>query len=201
MHISALSAMGHSAGAYLALMSGFVVTPRPAAVVSIAGYGRLSAEEFSKPSQHYVSSYALAEEESARRFLQHGRGLIVSESGPFDSMQRYTGRGLFYLFLRQSGTWLREISGGKSVDLEWLREDEPLFNISSAYPPTTLIHGGRDADVSFEQSLRLQRALASHGVPNELLSEEHWGHAFVYDFDKSAEEAFDRTVLFLQKYT
>ena len=64
-----------------------------------------------------------------------------------------------------------------------------------------LLHGGRDTDVSFEQSLRLQRALASHGVPNELLSDENWGHVFVYDFDKSVEEAFDRTVLFLQKYT
>ena len=36
-----IAILGHSAGAYLALIGGYKLHPRPAALVSIAGYGRL----------------------------------------------------------------------------------------------------------------------------------------------------------------
>ena len=192
----------HSAGAYLTLISGSAATPRPAALVSMAGYGRLSVDEFSEPSQHYVSSHERAEEERVLAVLYN----TVVES-PFRRAARLTqcngtrvGDCSTCSCAKAALGCARSAAVGPD-DLEWLREYEPLFNISSAYPPTMLLHGPHDTDVSFEQSLRLQRALTCHGVPNELLSDENWSHVFVYDFDKSVEEAFDRTILFLQKYT
>ena len=43
----------------------------------------------------------------------------------------------------------------------------PVRNVSAEYPPTLLIHGTKDTDVPYEQSVLMARELALHGV-------EHW---------------------------
>ena len=53
---------GHSAGAFLTLVSGYKLDPRPAALVSMAGYGKLTHDEFVKSSPYYVQEHALADE-------------------------------------------------------------------------------------------------------------------------------------------
>ena len=195
-----MSVMGHSAGAYLALMSGFVVTPRPAAVVSIAGYGRLSAEEFSKPSQHYVSSYALAEEESARRFFTtRSRTHRLGERPVRLDATLHRSRTVLsvlapkrHLAARDQRREIRRprMAAGIRTSIQH------LVGVSAHHAPPR-----RTRHRCVLRTVAASARLASHGVPNELLSDENWGHVFVYDFDKSVEEAFDRTVLFLQKYT
>ena len=131
-----IAVLGHSAGAYLTLMAGYKLNPRPAALVSIAGYGRLLSDAFTTASPHYVQARGPVDERDAR---QHVAGAPVSQSGPNDSMQWFSGRGLFYLFCRQRGVWLSEVSGHDVSDQHWFWKYEPLRHVSAQYPPTMLL--------------------------------------------------------------
>src|SRR5437764_11904132 len=48
-----LGVIGHSAGGYLTLMSGFCVEPRPQALVSFYGYGDIVGPWYSRPDPFY----------------------------------------------------------------------------------------------------------------------------------------------------
>jgi acetyl esterase/lipase len=50
---SRIAVAGGSAGGYLTLMTGFCVKPRPAALVSLWGYGDLAGDWYTKPSEFY----------------------------------------------------------------------------------------------------------------------------------------------------
>ncbi len=190
-----IALLGHSAGAYLALLGGFKLDPRPAAVVSLAGFGEVARGAFAAPSPHHLSEHELVEERDARQTVG---GAPISESGPNDSMQYYSGRGLFYLFCRQQGIWLSEVSGNDSGDPDGFAEYEPLHNISAEYPPTMLLHGELDTDVSVEQSDLMRQELLHNGVATEFLRNPNWGHAFLYmPNDDSVPKAFSEIVAFL----
>ncbi len=193
-----IAILGHSAGAYLTLMSGYKLNPRPAALVALAGYGKLTSEAFTRPSPYYVGEYESVDEYDARQTIGEQ---MISESGPHDSMQRYLGRGLFYLFCRQKGIWLREVAGHEPGDQEWFAKYEPIRNISAAYPPTMLLHGEPDTDIPFEQSLLMQQELARYGVVHEFVRNPNWGHTFLYiPNDASVDEAFGKIVSFLEQH-
>ena len=51
-----IAVVGHSAGGYLALMAGFRLTPRPAAVVSFYGYGDIAGAWYSRPTRFTAGS-------------------------------------------------------------------------------------------------------------------------------------------------
>ena len=192
-----IAVLGHSGGGYLALWSGFGVTPRPAAIVSIAGYGSLANAEFTAPSRFYASLPTV--DESAARAAVATRAL--ARSGPGDSMQFFTGRGAFYLFCRQRGKWLREIAGHDSTDTDWFAAFEPVRNVTSDYPPTLLLHGDADADIDVAQAEAMQRSLARHGVAHEFIRRPEWGHAFPYvPNDPVTVGAFDRIATLLDAH-
>lgn len=193
-----IAVVGHSAGAFLTLLSGYRLDPCPAALVAMAGYGKLLHDEFTRPSSHYVQHHALADEYQAREAIGQEP---ISASGRNDSMQRYTGRGYYYLFCRQQGIWLREVSGHNPDDQAWFAQYEPIRNVSAAYPPTMLLHGEPDTDIPHEQSVLMQQELARHGVAHEFISNPNWGHAFPYiPNDPSVDEAFKQIIAFLQQH-
>lgn len=193
-----IAIVGHSAGAFLTLVSGYRLDPRPAALVSMAGYGKLTHEEFTKSSLYYVQEHSLVKESDARESVGVG---TISSSGPNDSMRRYSGRGLFYLYCRQQGVWLSEVSGHDPSDQDWFAQYEPIRNLSAAYPPTMLLHGEADTDVPYDQSVLMQRELARHGIAHEFISNPNWGHTFLYDFnDPSVGKAINQIIAFLQQH-
>ncbi len=193
-----IAIVGHSAGAFLTLLSGYMLDPRPAALISFAGYGMLTHDAFTTPSPYYIKEYALADENDA--WGKVGQEAI-SASGPNDSMQRYQGRGLFYLFCRQRGIWLREVTGHNPNKRDWFAQYEPIRNVSPSYPPTMLLHGEADSDISYEQSVLMQQVLARHGIEHEFISNPDWGHAFLYiPNDPSVDEAFIQLIAFLQQH-
>ena len=193
-----IAILGHSAGAYLTLVSGYKLDPRPAALVALAGYGKLTSDAFTTPSPYYVREYQSVDEHDARQTVG---GQIISASGPNDSMQRHLGRGLFYLFCRQKGIWLREVTGHETDDQAWFVNYEPIRNVSAAYPPTMLLHGEPDTDIPFEQSVLMQQELARYGVANEFVRNPNWEHTFLYmSNDASVDEAFGQIVSFLQQH-
>ncbi len=139
-----------------------------------------------------------ADAHDARRSVGAGP---ISASGPTDSMQRYTGRGLFYLYCRQQGLWLGEVTGHDPRDQAWFAQYEPICNVSAAYPPTILLYGEADTDVPFEQSVLMQQELTRHGIAHEFIRNPHWGHAFLYiPHDPSVNQPFTQIIAFLQQH-
>jgi acetyl esterase/lipase len=185
--------VGHSAGGYPALISGFCVVPCPQVIVSFYGYGNIVGEWYTRPDSFYCTQPAVSEEESGRL----GLGPVISEP--------YKGRGKdkFYLYCRQRGLWPQEVAGHNP-------EDEPSFfspycptkNVSPDYPPTLLLHGDHDIDGPYEQSVLMAQELGRHQVKHELITMPQRGHGFDKDMDDLLiGDAFKKVLGFLDRYT
>src|SRR5438067_6230325 len=61
---SRLGVIGHSAGGYLTLMSGFCVAPPPKALVAFYGYGDIVGPWYSRPDPFYCQQPLVAKEEA-----------------------------------------------------------------------------------------------------------------------------------------
>jgi len=155
-----VAVMGGSAGGYLTLTAGFRARPRPRVLVSFWGYGDLVGDWYSRPSPHARHHRVKLTSDEAR---SQASGPVIS-----DSRHRTGNGGAFYQYCRQHGLWPREVSGWDP------HEDEkkfvpymPVRNVDSSYPPTFLLHGTKDTDVPYEQSVMMAAELAKKGV-------EHW---------------------------
>ena len=87
-------------------------------------------------------------------------------------------------------------------DRAWFTSYEPLRNVTSAYPPTLLLHGEKDKDVPFKQSVLMAEALKNRGVDYEFIANPDWGHSFDRSGmkDPTVKEAFGRILTFLGKH-
>lgn len=189
-----IAVIGHSAGGYLTLMTGFWVDPPPAALVSFYGYGDIAGEWYSKPDSFYSSQPAVPKEEA------YGAvgGPVISES-PFDKRFR------FYLYCRQHGIWPREVTGhDPDKEPSWFTPYCPIRNVTKKYPPAILLHGDRDTDVPYEQSVLMAKELERQGVEHELITMPGYGHVFDLAGKKQKEpviaDAFNRVLEFLKKH-
>lgn len=189
-----IAVIGHSAGAYLTLMTGFCVDPPPAALVSFYGYGDVAEEWYSKADPFYSSQSAVLKEEAYRAV----GGPVVSES-PFN--QRYR----FYIYCRQHGIWPKEVCGhDPDKEPNWFTPYCPIRNVTKKYPPVILLHGDKDTDVPYEQSVRMAKELERQGVEHELITMPGYGHVFDLAGKKQKElaiaDAFNRILEFLKKH-
>ena len=184
-----IAVVGRSAGGYLALVSGFRVRPRPRAVVSFYGYGELNAPWLTAPDPFYGAMPAVTEAEAHAAV---GTEPIAQSAGMW--------RGAFYLYCRQQGLWPREIAGvDPALDPEFIASFEPHGRVSSAFPPSLLLHGDEDADVPFEQSVRMAAQLKRHGIEHELVRIRGGGHGFDMDVSEpQVVSALDRVSAFLR---
>ncbi|MDK1032406.1 MAG: alpha/beta hydrolase, partial [Planctomycetia bacterium] len=169
--IDRVAAIGHSAGGYLALMTGFCVAPRPRALVSFYGYGDITAKWYSEPDPGYCRQPPVPKEEA---YSAVGVG-----AGPVASGVWEKGRGRYYLYLRQNGLWPLEVAGHDPQT-----EDEafdpycPIRNVTAEYPPTMLLHGEHDADVPCQQSVDMAEELNRAGVEHEFITISEGAHTF-----------------------
>ena len=165
---SRLAIAGASAGAYLSLLSGCMVEPRPRALASFWGYGDIMAPWEAQPSAHYRTMDIATREQAVA-------ALDISTSASAETVDR----SLFYLYCRQQGRWLPEVTGHDLPDdAAWLEHYCPTRNIDHSYPPTVLVHGTSDSDVPHEESQKLATRLASVGVVHEFHSLPGVGHGF-----------------------
>jgi acetyl esterase/lipase len=180
-----IAVAGGSAGAYLALMSGFCVRPRPRAVVSFYGYSDITAPWCTEPNPYYLQQ-PLVPEEEARRAVG---------SRPLVEPPRGSERWKFYVYTCQQGTWPQEVPGrDPREESRWFEAYCPIRNVTESYPPTLLIHGTDDPDVPCEESRRMAARLGQAGVPHELLTLEGAGHNLVGASVEAAEAAYTRAV-------
>ena len=190
-----IAVVGHSAGGYLALMSGFCAKPRPRAIVSFYGYGDIAGEWYSRPDPFYARQPAVARDE-AYGVVGHG---VISEA---TSRERFR----FYLYCRQTGLWPNEVAGHDPIKQPKAFDPFcPIRNVTRKYPPTLLLHGDQDTHVPYAQSVLMAQKLEQHRVEHELITMTNRGHGFdggrrATD-DAEVARAFDKVVDFLKAHT
>jgi acetyl esterase/lipase len=197
--IGRVAVLGRSAGGLLALLCGIRLEPRPRAVVSLYGYGDLLAAWCHQPDPFYNKQDPVDEALAYR----------IAATAATESMPE-APRIPLYFYLRQQGTWAREITGmDPSRDYDRLVQLCPVRNIDGEFPPTLLLHGTADTDVPYYASVEMAHALESRGLEVELISIPGAGHVFdraVTSADLSAPAASDAArsfrdiVAFLQRH-
>jgi len=187
-----MGAMGCSAGGYLTLMSGFMVDTPPKVLVSFYGYSDVNGAWYSKPDPFYRRQPLVAES-IARAAV--GTNPISETVGPHD-------RHLFYLYCRQNGLWPKEVTG-YDPEKEPRKFDRfsPVRNVTEQYPPTLLLHGDRDTDVPYAQSVAMSKKLGEAGVDHDLITAFGKGHGFddVGFRDPAVAVALNRVLVFLKQ--
>lgn len=185
-----IAIMGGSAGGYLTLCSGFLVEPRPRALVAFWGYGDVAGDWYSKPDAFYRTKPLVAKEEAYKAV----GGAVLSEPPPKHE------RGKFYLYCRQNGIWPKEVTG-HDPDKEPKDFDAfcPVRNVTDKYPPTLMIHGTKDTDVPYEQSALMAKELKAKKVEHELITVEEAGHGLSGSKPEEVLKIYERVVDFVNK--
>jgi acetyl esterase/lipase len=189
-----IAVMGGSAGGYLTLTCGYRIEPRPSVLVAFWGYGDLIGDWYSTPSPHARHRQIQMSEQEAYR--------QVGGSAISDERTRKRNGEAFYQYCRQHGIWPRAVTGwDPRSEQEKFFPFMPLKNVTKDYAPTMLIHGTRDTDVPYEQSVLMARQFEQHGVPHELVSIGGGEHG-LEDADPAAvDAAYASALRFVQRYS
>lgn len=182
---------GGSAGGYLALLAGYRARPRPKAVVSLFGYGRLNEDWYAKPN--------LYPEYNRKKFTPSDLANLTRMAAVSDDPKG--AREPIYLYYRQTGLWPREVSGfpPDSITQE-LAAYEPARNVTRAYPPTLLIHGTEDHDVPYAESENMAALFRRHGVPYLFKTIDKAGHGLQGGDKAQIDDAYRAMQEFVAKY-
>jgi acetyl esterase/lipase len=189
---SRIAVAGGSAGGYLTLMTGFCVKPRPAALVSLWGYGDLAGDWYTKPSEFYRKQPLVQKDEAWKGVS----GPPVTTRARGDQ-----GPGRFYLYCRQQGLWTTNVAGldPRTQDAA-LTAYCPVRNVTRDYPPTLFIHGTRDTDVPFEQSVEMDKELTRAEVEHKLIAIPNAGHGIGDGDPKLVSAAFAQALAFVERH-
>jgi acetyl esterase/lipase len=186
-----LVVLGGSAGGYLTLCTGFLVEPRPSALVSFWGYGDIDGDWYARPDPFYRRQPMVGEAE-ARAAV----GTAAIAESPAESR-----RMRFYLYCRQNGLWPREVAGlDPAAGPRAFDRFCPIRNVTPAYPPTLLIHGTTDSDVPHEQSVLMDRELTRQGVPHAFISVAGGGHGLGNINRGEVDRIYRRAAAFVRPY-
>jgi acetyl esterase/lipase len=188
---SRLVVAGASAGGYLALMSGTMKQP-PNAIVSYWGFGDVDGDWTTKPSEAYRKGKLIAKDVAWARV---GKRALTSTN-----QKNGRGRATFFLYLKQTGSWLNAVSGFDPVtDRKKITPYCPNRNVSDEYPPTLFLHGTADNDVPVEQSVLMAQELKRHGVAHEVITIKGGGHSLWGGDRKLIEQAFKRSTEYIRE--
>ena len=184
---------GNSAGAYLTLVAGYRVNPKPKAIVSLYGYGRLNTDWYAKPNLYpEFNTKKITSQEATK---QIGSAVIS------DSRERSGDGEVIYTYYRQTGLWPQEVGGFDQVSMAaGLAPYEPAKHVTSAYPPTLLIHGTDDHDVPYEESANMAAQFKKHDVPFILKTVDKAGHLLAGGEKNQIEDSYKTMRDFMIKY-
>lgn len=188
-----IAVIGGSAGGYLALVAGYRARPRPAAIVSMWGYGDLVGGWYSRPSPHPVHHEIVMSREDALRQV----------SGPpvADDRHRAGDGWAFYQHCRQHGFWPEAVTGwDPTLDRDRFTPFMPIQHVSGSYPPTLLIHGTADTDVPYERSTEMAASLREAGVEHRLIGIEGAEHGLDGADERTIEDVLALAVSFLRAH-
>ena len=118
----------------------------------------------------------------------HGGGLIFGwrKTPPF--AEAGPDRSAFYLYCRQQGRWLEEVTGRDPIEAPgWFDRYCPVRNVTDRFPSTIVVHGDADTDVPHQESERLAARLAEVGVRHRFISMNGIGHGFEHAQPEQAQ--------------
>jgi acetyl esterase/lipase len=95
---------------------------------------------------------------------------IIDISGPTDLAKWET--------LKKPGKASRDWLGSRVADSGFVKSLSAVTYVRPSSPPVLIVHGKKDRTVPFEQAEMLFETLQKAGVPTQLKSIEHAGHAF-----------------------
>ncbi len=184
-----IAVIGASAGGFLALSTGLFIN-KPQAIVSFYGYGDISAPWATAPSSFYLQKTAIS--------LAMKEDLVSKDVNTEAKIQ---DRFLVYLSGRQTGEWVQDVTGlHPHYDKEALKKISPLYQVDESFPATLLLHGTRDNDVPYEQSVIMKEKLAELKVNATLFTIPEGDHVFDSEFHKPiVQEAFQEVISFLKE--
>lgn len=187
-----LAVMGTSAGAYMALMTGYRADPPPAAIVSFWGYGDPLGDWMCRPSEYYRRQM-LVTRSAARR----GIGSEPITDGHRNEQRRRD----FYVYSRQYGLWAEAVAGIETpADADKIEPYLPIKHITPEFPPTMLIHGTEDEEVPFEQSKLLADEMTRQRVDHRFIAVPGAGHTLAGGDPKLVHEVYAELVPFLDRH-
>ncbi|WP_235846887.1 alpha/beta hydrolase [Neobacillus soli] len=185
-----MAVVGSSAGGFLALCTG-TFKSKPRAIVSFYGYGDLLGKWATTPSSFYCQKDIVPKNVA--------NSLVSKQPITEASIEE---RFLLYVHARQHGTWIEKITGLKPEgNQETIRKYCPIHNISSGYPPTLLLHGTKDTDVPYEQSVFMRAAIKKQSVEAKLITIPNGEHVFDKDFHNPVvQHALKQVIDFLHTH-
>ncbi|WP_419953977.1 alpha/beta hydrolase [Neobacillus niacini] len=185
-----IAIVGSSAGGFLALTTG-TFTHKPSAIVSFYGYGDLVGSWATSPSKYYRQKDIVSKELAYQLITDK----IVTEASVEE-------RFLFYVYARQNGVWIEEITGVNLVNnKEAMYHFCPNRNVTNEFPPTLLLHGTKDTDVPYEQSVFMRGALIKQSVEAKLITIPNGEHVFDKNFhDPIVQHALKQVIDFLKNH-
>ena len=183
---------GASAGGYLALMSGVVCDPPPTAIVAYWGFGDVDGDWTTKPNANYGKPISREDAWSG-----------VSDK-PMIGTNKQTGgpQAKLFVYFKQTGLWVKTVTGldpEKEEDREKLKTFGPIYHVTADFPPTLMLHGTKDKDVPYSQSVAMAEAFKKAGVEHELFTVEGGGHSLWGGDPKRIQAAFARLVEYLKE--
>ncbi len=189
---SRMAVLGGSAGGYLTLAAGHRVKPRPTVLVAFWGYGDLIGKWYSTPSPHPRHQRSKMSEDQVRRQV----------AGPAiaNSKDRNGDGGAFYQFCRQRGIWPEEVAGwDPHKEAKKFESYMPVKNVTEQYPPTLLIHGTKDTDVPYEQSVMMAEQFKKYHVDHEFITIDGGEHGLAGGDPAKIDWAYERAFQFVHQ--
>jgi acetyl esterase/lipase len=181
---------GQSAGGYLTLMTGFLVSPRPRALLSLSGYGDITLPWYSRPSPFYLRQPLVSKEKALQTVGTQCVSAPSKEGGH---------REKFYLYCRQQGIWPEEVAGHDPDNQgTWFDPYCPIRNVSAKYPATLLIHGSGDTDVPYEESVKMDEKLSQFKVKHQFLRVPGGSHCLAADAPAVRTAVFQQAMDFIK---
>ncbi|MDG2391652.1 MAG: alpha/beta hydrolase [Planctomycetaceae bacterium] len=189
---SRLVVAGASAGGYLALMSGLHPKVKPNAIVSYWGFGDIDGDWTTKPSESYRKGKLIDKEVA---WSGVGKEVLTSTN-----QENGRGRSAFFLYLKQTGTWVNALTGlDPKTDRDKLTPFCPNRNVTPEFPPTLFLHGTADIDVPVEQTHLMVAELKKHNIPQETIIIEGGGHGLWGGDKQKIEAAFARSAEYIRE--
>ncbi|MEH7013783.1 alpha/beta hydrolase [Neobacillus niacini] len=175
-----IAVVGSSAGGFLALTTG-TFTHKPRAIVSFYGYGDLVGSWATSPSKYYCQKDIVSKDLAYKLITDR----IITEASVEE-------RFLFYVYARQNGVWIEEITGVNLLNnIETFYQFCPNRNVTKEFPPTLLLHGTKDTDVPYEQSVFMRAAIIKQSVESRLITIPNGEHVF----DKNSQDPIVQNAL------